>query len=84
MGVGLALVTAAVVRGFVLSHYYCITSDGVLYVHAAEGCFGGDTRSGLESLYPPGYALVRALFYPVVGDWELTGQIVWFFAGVQR
>jgi uncharacterized membrane protein len=38
--------------------------------------------AGLASVYPPGYPGLIASFYPVVGDWEIAGQMVSVVCGV--
>ena len=58
-----------------MARYYCVNSDGVLYLRAAEDFFSGDIKSGLASFDPPGYPLLIAVIYPVIGDRELTGQM---------
>ena len=77
-----ALLAAAVVRLLDLARYYCINSDGVVYLRAAEDFFRGDIKSGLASVYPPGYPLLIAVVYPLVGEWELTGQLVSLLYGI--
>ncbi len=78
----LALLAAAAVRLFVLARYYCINSDGVRYLRAAENFYNGDIQSGLASYYPPGYPALIAVVYPLIHDWELTGQILSLLFGV--
>ena len=75
------LVTVAV-RLYLLWQYYCISSDGVRYLTAAQDYFAGRVAAGLASVYPPGYPLLIAAFFPLVGEWELAGQIVSLFFGV--
>lgn len=77
-----ALVVAALVRLYLLWQYYCISSDGVIYLQAAKAFLSGDFSSGFGSIYPPGYPLVVAALYPLIGDWELTGQILSLIFGV--
>lgn len=74
--------TAAAVRLYLLWQYYCISSDGVRYIEAAKDFFAGNLSAGLGSLYPPGYSLMIAAVFPLVGDWELTGQLLSFALGV--
>ena len=75
------LVTVAV-RAYLLWQYYCISSDGVRYIAAAEDFFAGRIAAGLASVYPPGYPLLIAAIFPLVGDWELAGQILSLLFGV--
>ncbi len=77
-----AMVTAAFVRVYLVWQYYCISSDGVRYIEAARDFYAGDGFAGLESLYPPGYSLMIAAVFPLVGDWELTGQLLSLAFGV--
>ncbi|MGE5218532.1 MAG: ArnT family glycosyltransferase [Chloroflexota bacterium] len=77
-----ALFAAVVVRLFVLMRYYCINSDGVYYLRSAQDFLSGDVKSGLASVYPPGYPLLIAAVYPLIRDWELTGQFLSFVFGV--
>ena len=59
-----ALVVAATIRGYLLWQYYCISSDGVLYIRAAQDFFAGNVSAGLQSVYPPGYPLLISTIYP--------------------
>jgi 4-amino-4-deoxy-L-arabinose transferase-like glycosyltransferase len=77
-----ALLVAAAVRGYLLWQYYCISSDGVTYLRAAEDFYTGDFMAGLSSLYPPGYPVLIAAVYPLIGDWELAGQSLSLLFGV--
>lgn len=77
-----ALLVAAVVRSYLLWQYYCISSDGVLYLRAAEDFLAGDIKAGLASVYPPGYPVLIAAVYPLFGDWELAGQALSLLLGV--
>jgi len=77
-----ALLLASAVRGYLLWQYYCISSDGVSYIRAAQEFFAGDPGAGLRSVYPPGYPLVIAAIYPLIGDWELAGQLLSLLLGV--
>jgi 4-amino-4-deoxy-L-arabinose transferase-like glycosyltransferase len=73
---------ALLVRLILLARYYCINSDGVIYLRAAEGFFFGDLNTALGSVYPPGYPFLVAALYPLVGSWELSGQAVSLVCGV--
>jgi 4-amino-4-deoxy-L-arabinose transferase-like glycosyltransferase len=73
---------AALVRGYLLWQYYCISSDGVVYLRTAREFFTGNFKVALTSVYPPGYPLLVAAIYPVVGDWELAGQLQSLIFGV--
>ena len=77
-----ALGLAAVVRFYLLWQYYCISSDGVVYIRAAQDFLSGGIMAGLKSVYPPGYPLLIAAVYPLIGNWELAGQILSLFFGV--
>jgi len=77
-----ALVVAATIRGYLLWQYYCISSDGVIYIRAAQDFFAGNVRAGLQSVYPPGYPLLISTIYPLIGDWELAGQIPSLLFGI--
>lgn len=77
-----AMGLAAVIRIYLLWQYYCISSDGVRYIKAAKDFYAGDISAGLASVYPPLYSLMIAGLYPLVGNWELTGQILSTLAGV--
>lgn len=79
---GLAVVLALGVRLYLLWQYYCINSDGVRYVNAARDFFDGRFADGLSSVYPPAYPLLIASLYPLIGDWELSGQIWSLLSGV--
>jgi hypothetical protein len=48
------LALAASVRLYPLWRYYCISSDGVVYLHAAKEFYAGDIAVALASVYPPG------------------------------
>ena len=77
-----ALVLAATIRGYLLWQYYCISSDGVVYIRAAQDFFAGNVSAGLQSVYPPGYPLLISTIYPMIGDWELAGQILSLLFGI--
>lgn len=77
-----AVVLAAAVRGYLFWQYYCISSDGVVYIKAAENFYAKSVAAGLASVYPPGYPLLVAAIYPLVGNWEWAGQILSLFFGV--
>ena len=77
-----ALLLAMAIRGYLLWQYYCISSDGVVYIRAAQNFFAGNVGAGLQSVYPPGYPLLIAAIYPLIGDWELAGQILSLLFGV--
>ena len=77
-----ALILAAMVRGYLLWQYYCISSDGVHYINAAKDFFAGRIFAGLSSVYPPGYPLLIASLYPLTHDWELSGQVWSLLCGV--
>ena len=77
-----AFLLAAVIRGYLLWQYYCISSDGVRYIRAAQDFFEANISAGLHSLYPPGYPLLIAAVYPLIGDWELAGQFLSLLFGV--
>ena len=77
-----ALGLAATVRLYLVWQYYCISSDGVRYIRAAEDFYLGNFAAGLKSLYPPGYPLLMAAIFPLVGDWEMAGQLVSLSLGV--
>jgi hypothetical protein len=73
---------AAAVRLYLLWQYYCISSDGIHYIEAARHFYSGDVTAGLESYYPPAYPSLIALVYPLVRDWELSGQLISIVCGV--
>jgi 4-amino-4-deoxy-L-arabinose transferase-like glycosyltransferase len=77
-----ALGLAAAARGYLLWQYYCINSDGVVYIRAAQDFFAGSVANGLQSVYPPGYPLLIAAVQPLLGDWELAGQLLSVFFGI--
>ena len=77
-----ALLLATAVRGYLLWQYYCINSDGVLYIRAAQDFFAGNFSAGFQSLYPPGYPILIAASYPLIHDWELAGQLLSLLCGV--
>jgi len=54
----------------------------VVYLQAARHFREGDWLQGLASFYPPLFPLMASLVYPVVGDWELAGQLWPFILGV--
>lgn len=74
--IGAAILITLAVRLYLLWQYYCISSDGVRYLTAAENFLTGRIAAGLESVYPPGYPLLVAAAYPIIGDWELSGQLL--------
>ena len=75
-----SLFVAAIVRLYLLWQYYCISSDGVIYLRAAQDFIAGNVNAGLASVYPPGYPLLIAAVYPLIGDWESAGQsLSWLF-----
>ena len=76
------LIVAAAIRVYLLWQYYCISSDGVVYLRAAGEFYRGDIAAGLSSVYPPGYPLLVAAVYPLIGEWELAGQLVSLLFGV--
>ena len=78
---GWGVILALTVRLYLLWQYYCISSDGVRYIEAARSFFDGRIAGGL-SYYPPAYPLLIASIYPLVGDWELSGQIWSLLSGV--
>jgi 4-amino-4-deoxy-L-arabinose transferase-like glycosyltransferase len=75
-------VLALAVRLYLFANYYTINNDGVVYLEAARRFWEGDWLQGLASFYPPAYPTMTALVYPVVGDWELAGQLWPFALGV--
>ena len=75
----LSMVVAATIRLYLAWQYFCISSDGVRYIRAAQDFYVGNIKAGLSSLYPPLYPLMIAALYPLIGDWEVTGQ-VWSIA----
>ena len=77
-----AVIFALAVRLYLLWQYYCISSDGVVYLRAAADFYKGDLWGGLSSVYPPGYPLIVATVYPLVGDWERAGQLVSLVFGI--
>jgi len=77
-----AVVLAAAVRFYLLWQYYCISSDGLYYIRAAQDFFAGNVAAGLKSVYPPGYPLLIAAVYPWIGNWELAGQLLSLVCGV--
>ena len=77
-----ALALAAAVRLYLLWQYYCISSDGVIYIRTAQDFYAGNLFAGLGSVYPPGYPLLIAAVYPLIGHWELSGQILSWVFGV--
>ena len=77
-----ALFVAAAVRFYLLWQYYCISSDGIYYIEAAKDFFAGNIAAGLASVYPPGYPVLIAAVFPLVGDWELAGQLLSLLFGV--
>src|SRR5262245_32038567 len=77
-----ALGLAAAVRCYLLWQYYCISSDGVVYIRAAQDFLAGGIANGLQSVYPPGYPLLIAAVQPLIGDWELAGQLLSMFFGI--
>jgi len=79
---GLAVGLAAAIRLYLLWQYYCISSDGIHYIEAARNFYFGDIKGGLGSVYPPAYPSLIALVYPMIGDWELSGQVISILCGV--
>ncbi len=75
------LVTVAV-RLYLLWQYYCINSDGVRYIATARDFFSGHVAAGFAAYDPPGYPLLIAAIFPVVGEWELAGQIISLLFGI--
>jgi len=78
----LAVAVTAGVRLYLLWQYYCISSDGIHYIEAARHFYVGDIKEGLGSVYPPAYPSMIAAVYPLIGDWELSGQIISIVCGV--
>jgi 4-amino-4-deoxy-L-arabinose transferase-like glycosyltransferase len=78
----LALVTCAAARLCLVWRYYCMSSDGVIYIDAAKNFFAGNISAGFGSIYPPGYPLLIAGVFGFVRDWELAGQLVSVAFGV--
>ena len=77
-----SLTAAASIRLYLLWQYYCISSDGVVYLRAAQDFYRGDLNTAMSSVYPPGYPLLVAAVYPLFGDWELAGQSLSLLLGV--
>lgn len=77
-----AIFVAVAVRFYLLGQYYCISSDSLRYIEAAQDFYSGDIVAGLGSVYPPGYPGLIAAVYPLVGNWELSGQIISIACGV--
>jgi 4-amino-4-deoxy-L-arabinose transferase-like glycosyltransferase len=78
----LAVAVAVVIRLYLLWQYYCISSDGIHYIEAARKFYLGDVAAGLGDYYPPAYPSLIALAYPLLGNWELSGQIISIICGV--
>lgn len=76
-----ALILTVGVRLYLFMNYYTINNDGVFYIEAARHFWAGQWLEGLASFYPPGFPLMIALVYPLVGDWELAGQFWPFLLG---
>jgi len=77
-----ALLLCAAVRFYLLWQYYCISSDGVHYIEAAQAFYAGRWWAGLGSYYSPGYPILLALVYPLTANWELSGQLFSILCGV--
>jgi 4-amino-4-deoxy-L-arabinose transferase-like glycosyltransferase len=77
-----AIVLATAIRLYLVSQYYCISSDGVRYIEAARDFYAGRITAGLSSTYPPLYPIMIAAVYPLIGDWERAGQIWSLLGGV--
>lgn len=77
-----ALLVATSVRCYLIWQSYCISSDGVVYLRTAQEMFAGNMVTALNSVYPPGYPLLITGLFPIIGNWELTGQIVSLIFGV--
>jgi 4-amino-4-deoxy-L-arabinose transferase-like glycosyltransferase len=76
------MLLATAVRLYLVRQYFCISSDGVRYIQAAQDFYAGNVTAGLSSLYPPLYPLMIAVLYPLIGDWEVAGQFWSLLAGV--
>jgi hypothetical protein len=73
---GLALLIGAAARLYLTWRYYCMSSDGVVYIRGAADSFAGNISAGLGSIYPPGYPFLIAGVFPPVGNWELAGLLL--------
>ncbi len=77
-----ALILTIGIRLYLFTNYYTINPDGVRYIEAARHFWEGKWLEGLASFYPPLFPLMIALIFPVVGDWEIAGQVWPFILGV--
>lgn len=75
-------VACAAVRFYLSWQYYCISSDGVHYIEAAQDYYAGRIWAGLDSVYPPGYPVLLAVAHAIGGDWERSGQMLSVLCGV--
>jgi 4-amino-4-deoxy-L-arabinose transferase-like glycosyltransferase len=77
-----ALILTIGIRLYLFANYYTINPDGVRYIEAARHFWERKWLEGLASFYPPLFPLLIALIFPVVGDWEIAGQVWPFILGV--
>src|SRR5215510_4652536 len=52
------IVFAAGIRLYLFWQYFCISSDGVRYIDAAQYFYSGKVPAGFSSIYPPLYSLM--------------------------
>src|SRR5437868_15007493 len=77
-----SLTAAASIRLYLLWQYSCISSDGVVYLPAAQDFYRGDLNTPMSSVYRPGYPLLVAAVYPLFGARELAGLTLSLRSGV--
>jgi len=72
---------AFTVRLIIAFNTYVISSDGPLYIEAANYYYEGDIKSALNHPYHPFYPALMALLYWFIGNWEWAGMLVSIILG---
>ncbi len=78
MALRLALIAllALAVRLYLALTSFCISGDGPEYLRMAREFAAGRPLGALGSVFSPLYPLLVAWLHPLVGDWELAGELV--------
>ena len=72
----LLVILAVIVRLIIAFNTCVVSSDGPLYIEAANYYYQGDFKSGFNHPYHPLYPFLMSLLYRVIGNWEWAGFLI--------
>jgi 4-amino-4-deoxy-L-arabinose transferase-like glycosyltransferase len=73
------LALGLLIRMFKVHLVYCIAPDGIAYINAAKDLISG---KGFNSTWPPLYPFFLSIFWNLISNPELSGQLVSVLFGV--